>query len=164
VFSLRGPALGVRSLDRVRALALGALASPEERPVAEQLLLGAPAAVDQPALLQGVERAPELAADQGGEREVHVVAAQEDVIADGDPLEHQVAGVIGDLDQREVGGAAADVAHQDDIAGRELAPPAIAARREIGVERRLRLLEQGHAVEAGLARGDHGQLARDRVE
>ena len=56
-----------------------------------------------------------------GEREVHVVAAEQDVVADGDALERQRALLLVDRDQGEVGGAAADVAHQHDVAGAELA-------------------------------------------
>ena len=46
------------------------------------------------------------------EREVHVVAAEQDVIADRDALEREVAVVLADRDQAEVGRAAADVAHE----------------------------------------------------
>ena len=50
------------------------------------------------------------------QRQVHVVAAEQDVIADGDALEREVAVGLADGDQREVGGAAADVADQHDVA------------------------------------------------
>ena len=99
-----------------------------------------------------------------GEREVHVVAAEQDVIADRDALEREVAAVVANLDQREVGRAAADVAHEHDVAGLQILAPRLAARREVRVERGLRLLEQRDLVEAGLARRDDRQLARDRIE
>ena len=82
--------------------------------------------------------------------EIHVVAPEQDVVADRDPLEREVAGVAGDLDQREVGGAAADVAHQHHAArGQILAPVASPRVAEVRViERRLRLLEQRHLVDS----------------
>ena len=52
---------------------------------------------------------------QAREREVHVVAAEQDVLADGDALEREVAVLLGHRDQAEVGGAAADVADEDEI-------------------------------------------------
>ena len=68
-----------------------------------------------------------------GEREVHVVAAEQDVVADGDALERQLAALLAHGDQGEVGGAAADVADQDDVADRELP-----ARQRVAVWRRSR--------------------------
>ena len=55
------------------------------------------------------------------ERQVHVVAAEQDVIADRDPLEGERAALLADRDQREVGGAAADVADEHDVADPDLA-------------------------------------------
>ena len=54
------------------------------------------------------------------EREVHVVAAEQDVLADRDALEREVAVALRDGDQAEVGGAAADVAHEDQVADARL--------------------------------------------
>ena len=51
-------------------------------------------------------------------------------------------GLFADGDQREVGGAAADVADQHDVADLDLLAPAVAAGVDPGVERGLRLLEQ----------------------
>ena len=48
--------------------------------------------------------------------------------------------------------------------GLELLAPAVAGLRQPGVEGGLRLLEQGHLVQARLLGGRHGQLARHRVE
>ena len=63
--------------------------------------------------------------DRVGQGQVHVVAAQQDVLADGQARQREVARVVVDGDQREVGRAAADVAHeQDDVAGLDL-PAAI---------------------------------------
>ena len=54
------------------------------------------------------------------ERQVHVVAAEQDVIADRDALEREIAVVFADENQAEVGRAAADVAHEHEIADAEL--------------------------------------------
>ena len=117
--------------------------------------------------LSGVELDPlgsELLRGGVGQRQVHVVAAEQDVIADGDPLERQVALDLADRDQREVGGAAADVAHQDHVTDGELLAPAVAGLAQPRVERRLRLLEQRHVRQARVGGGAHRELARDRVE
>ena len=50
--------------------------------------------------------------DRAREREVHVVAAEQQVIADGDALEPELAAARARRDQREVGRAAADVDDQ----------------------------------------------------
>ena len=71
--------------------------------------------------LPGVERLAlglELRLQRIGQRQIHVVAAEQDVLADADALELQVAVDIGDGDQAEIGGAAADVADEDDVARR----------------------------------------------
>ena len=46
-----------------------------------------------------------------GEGEIHVVAAQKDVIADGDARQHELPRFFADGDQREVRRAAADIAN-----------------------------------------------------
>ncbi len=102
--------------------------------------------------------------DRVGQGQVHVVAAQEDVLADGQPREDQVARFILDGDQGEVGRSAADVADQDDIAGLHLLAPVLALAGEPGVKRGLRLFEQGDVLEAGLGGRLDRQLARDGVE
>ena len=98
------------------------------------------------------------------EREVHVVAAEQDVIADRDALEREVAVVLADEDQAEIGRAAADVAHEQQVADAELPPPALARAVDPRIAGGLRLLEQRHAREAGLGRGAKRQLARLFVE
>ena len=80
--------------------------------------------------------------DGVGQGQVHVVAAQEDVLADGQPREDQVAPFVADGDQREVGRSAADVADQDDVADLDLLAPLLALGGEPGVEGGLRLFEQ----------------------
>jgi hypothetical protein len=134
------------------------------RTVGEQGLLGAAARMDERALLQRIELLVEIALDDRSEREVDVVAPEQDVIADRDALERERATIVGDLDQREIGGAASDVAHEHDITGLEVLAPLIAPRGEVRVERGLRLLEQRDLLEPGLAGRDDRELAGDRVE
>ncbi len=96
---------------------------------------------------------------QARERQIHVVAAEQDVIANRDALEREIAVVLADQDQAEVGRAAADVAHEHEIAGAQLPPPAIAGAVDPGVAGGLRLLEQGHVREPG----DLGRAQRQRA-
>jgi hypothetical protein len=114
------------------------------RPAAEQLSLARRHAWTSAAVLHRVEllALPQSVAGDRGQRQIHVVAAEQDVIADRDPLERERATVVGDLDQREVGGAAADVAHQHDVAGHQLLAATRRRSRQVRVERGLRLLEQ----------------------
>ena len=74
----------------------------------------------------------ELARDDVGQREVHVVAAEQDVVADRDAVQLEVAVALDHGDQREVGGAAADVDDQDHVADLHLLAPAVAAGLEPG--------------------------------
>ena len=64
-----------------------------------------------------------------GQREVHVVAAEQDVLADREPREGEVAALVADGDQGEVGRAAADVADEDDVADLDLLAPGVARAR-----------------------------------
>ncbi len=99
------------------------------------------------------------------ERQVHVVASQQDVVAHGDPLEREVALVVANLDEREVGGPAPDVDDEDDVPHRHVASPRVAALRNPVVQRRLGLLEQhGCILEAGELRRLEGEFAGDGVE
>ena len=127
-----------------------------------QLAPGQPAAAAGQARLQGV-----------GEGQVDIVAAEQQVVADRHPAQGQTAGgasVGGDLEQAEIGGAAADVAHQhagaaaagtlqqvEQAAG--VAPPP-----EPVVKGRLRLLDQPHRRITGEGRRLQGELLRRLVE
>ena len=51
-----------------------------------------------------------------GEREVHVVATEENMVADREAGELDIAAGFGDGDQREIAGATADIDHEDDVA------------------------------------------------
>jgi hypothetical protein len=85
------------------------------------------------------------------------------VLAHGDAIEREFALAAGDGDQGEVGGAAADVHHQDQIAhSHAFAPVGVAF--DPGVESGLRLFEQCEIAVAGLNGGFQRQFARHRIE
>ena len=131
----------------------------------KERFLGTPARVEQADALRGVEPLHafgQRAGNRVGQGQVHVVAAQKDVLAHGQPREHQVAAFVFHGDQGEVGRSAADVADQDDVAGLHLLAPLLALVSEPGVERSLRLFEQRDILETGLGGRLDGQLARDR--
>ena len=86
------------------------------------------------------------------------------MFADADALQRQFAVPLGDGDQAEVGGAAADVADQDDVARGHLGTPLLSRLRGPRVERRQRLLEQDDLAEAGGLRRLGGQVSRHLVE
>ena len=137
------------------------------RRVGEQRLLRHAGLVPQRLQLPGVDAVSfpfEPLLHDVRQRQVHVVAAEQDVIADRDALEREVAVALADRDQREVGGAAADVAHQHDVADAQLPAPAVARAVDPRVEGGLRLLEQRDVREAGGVRRLQRQLARHRVE
>ena len=97
------------------------------------------------------------------QRQVDVIAAQQNVLAHGHAIEGEFALALGDRDQGEVGSAAADIHHQDQIAHlHALAPVGVAF--DPGIERGLRLFEQGEIPVAGLLGGFERQLARHRIE
>ena len=66
----------------------------------------------------------ELARDDVREREVHVVAAEQDVLADRHAMQFEIAVALDHRDQRQVGRAAADVDAQDQVADLHLLTPA----------------------------------------
>src|SRR4051794_26342204 len=77
-----------------------------------------------------------------GQRQIHVVAAEQDVIANGDALQREIPVLLADQNQTEVGRAAADIADQHQVAGAELPPPAVTGAVDPRIARRLWLLEQ----------------------
>ncbi len=140
----------------------------------QQLLLRYPAALHQlreagggQALARRATAGVEALLDQVGERQVHVVAAQHQVVADADAGQARrrdaVRGGL-DLDQGEVGGAAADVAHQQQAGLRELGGELFAVAEQPVVEGGLRLLQQAQARQAGEAGRLQGERARALVE
>ena len=130
----------------------------------QQQLLGGAAAVHQLRQPAGRERARRLTPRQAGlgrmrQRQVHVVAAQHQMVA------HAQAGQPGlavdqfHLDQAEVGGAAAHIADQHQPGLRQFLGELAAMAQQPVVKHRLRLFQQAQPGQAGLARGGQGQGA-----
>ncbi len=107
----------------------------------------------------------ELARHVIGQGQVHVVAADQKVVAHGQPLQHEVARFLGHAHERQIGRTAAHVAHQKLVAELQLAPPTIADVRQPRVDRRLGLFEKDHALgQAGGQGRLAGQFARAGVK
>ena len=98
------------------------------------------------------------------ERQVHVVAAEQEVVADRHALDGELAAAVPGGHEREVGGAATDVDDQNEWMARDRVAPVAFVYDQPGVEGRLRLLEQHEPVEARRARRLDRQLARHGVE
>ena len=84
--------------------------------VAEEALFGGGALAAQAAALADGERHAELGFDEPGDGEIEIVAAKEEMLADGGAGEVDQVAIARDADEAEVAGAAADVADQDDLA------------------------------------------------
>ena len=82
----------------------------------QQQLLGGGALAAQRATLTDGQRRPELRLDQPSEGQVEIVAAQQQVLANGRAREVHRLTAARDPDQAEVAGAATHVAHQHDLA------------------------------------------------
>ena len=103
--------------------------------------------------------------DMVGQRQIHVVAAHQQMVADGQPLQLQLSFGLGDFDQCQVGRAAADVTHQQAIADVQELAPAFTLRGEPGVHGRLRFLQQDQVGrQAGGQRGLARQFAGGGIE
>ena len=138
-----------------------------ERRVAKEFFLRLAATVAEQLHLADVEldrAGGEALGDDEGELPVHVVAAEQHMVADGDARQDEPAGLLADRDEAEVAGAAAHVADQHHVADLHLLAPALALPVEPGVERGLRFLEECEVFEARRPRRLDGQLARRRVE
>ena len=96
-----------------------------------------------------VELAAELWFEQTRERNVDVVAAEQEMIADGETFQSDARLGVAHGDQAEVGGAAADVDDEEKLQTFEAVLPVAFVATEPGVERRLRFLQQPDAL-AGL--------------
>ena len=132
------------------------------RRLAEQPFLGRAA---QPAKRRPLrERQPhggadpgDLALDDRGEREIEVVAAEEQVIADRHALERRRTRFDADPDQAEIGGAAADVADECNLFVFERDRPPLFGHPR--VERGDRFLQQRQRRHPRRPRRLDGQLA-----
>src|SRR5699024_1802314 len=108
---------------------------------------------------------------QVGDGQIHVVAAQQDVVADREPFDIRAGATMVQLEEAEIRRAATDIDHQNMMrSGRAIAKTREQVRRRVvplqpAVERRLRLLQQSNALrKAGLPGGRERQALRDGVE
>jgi hypothetical protein len=135
--------------------------------IREQSLLRFAATLDQAAKLPRIQFRPflgEALADLVGEAEIHIVAAEQDVVADGHSLEDQLAVPFPNRDQAQVGRTAADVADQNQVAQPHRCAPVVAARVDPGVEGSLRLFEDRYLWQSRFARGAYREIARHGIE
>ena len=162
------PQLGAnRAADQPSTLAehrngAGALVRPREQRLLRDAALMPQSLQLPPVDAMAVRLEPLLCHAREGE--VHVIPAEQDVIANRDALEREIAVALADQNQAEIGRAAADVHHEQQIANTEAVTPAIASAVDPRIERRLRLLEQRHAREPRLRRRAKCQLAGFLVE
>ncbi len=132
--------------------------------IVEQLLLGRGTLPPQTAALADGELGVELGFDEPGQREIEIVAAQQQMLADGSAREvHQIA-LAGDANQAEIAGAAADVADQHNLAIEQLLTRLREVVGDPRVERRGGLFEQREALDAGFFRRHDRELAGLFVE
>jgi hypothetical protein len=96
---------------------------------------------------------------------IHVVAADEQVVADRDSPQHQLAALFSYADERQIGRPAAHVTNQERVADFEHPPPTLTHRGEPGVDGCLRFFEQHQA--GGQTGGESrfaSELSRGGVE
>ena len=99
------------------------------------------------------------------QRQIEIIAAEDQMIADGDAMElHFAAFAAADANEREVGSSAADIADQNLLARRDQLLPIGLMGVNPGVKSGLRLFDQHHARQTGRRRRFDGQLPGDLVE
>ena len=132
----------------------------------QQLFFRRPALLPQRVQLKCVKLGPfggELRFDVPGKREIDVIAAEQYVLANGDPVQLQFTLALGHRDQREIGSAAADIDHQDQIAHPDAIAP-IWVTLQPCIKGRLRLFEENYIRVASFLSGALRQFAGDRIE
>ena len=95
---------------------------------------------------------------RGGQSQVHVIAAEEQMVADGDPAETEIVPLGLHLNQTEIACPAADITDEDELVCADVALPVLSVVEEPGIERSLRFLDQGDALQAGVAGRLHRQF------
>ena len=149
-----------RTADERRAFALDHQIDLVGSVIGEEFLLGRAGPGAELGELATAELAAEAFLGELGEGEVDVVAAEEEVRADGAAAQDAGLGVF---DEGEVAGAAADVDDQGALAGEQLRLP-IGGAGEPGAEGGERFLKQHRMRQAGFAGGFDGELTGDFVE
>ena len=97
-------------------------------------------------------------------REVHIVAAKQDVIANSHACELQFTILFCYGNQREVGCASADIHYKDDVSDFDTFSESVAHLLDPGVECRLWFFEQRHIVKPRLGGGLCREFTRCRIE
>ena len=96
---------------------------------------------------------------QPGQREIEIVAAEQQMLADRGAGELDAIAIAMDPDQSEVAGAAADVADQHELAVEQAFLRLRQVIRDPGIKRRGRLFHQRELFDSGFARGLNGEFA-----
>ena len=102
--------------------------------------------------------------DRVRQSQIHVVAAQQDVITDRHAGQLEFALFFVDGNEREVGGSAADIDDQDDFAGPNLFAKLITHRLTPRIESGLGFLNQCDLRASSAVGGLEGQIARGGVK
>ena len=161
---------GARAANQLRAAAQQGDVGLRRRVGTQQQFFGGAAALHQlrEARCRQTGSIAQAALNVVRQRQVHVVAAEHQMFADADARQTRQA--IGggrsvlDRNQRQVRGAAADVAHQHLLRAVQLRGQLLALAKQPVVEGGLRFFQQAQRGQAGIARGLQRQGARAFVE
>ena len=153
---------GLRAADDLPAAAHHGHGVRRRRIRREQGLLRLPTCLREQAILDGIESASarQLRLDVLGKGEVHVVAAEQQMVADRLAEEAELAVLLVRLNQTDVGGAAADVDDQTEIAGPDAGGVLDGMTCEPAIKCGLWLFEEREVSKAGLASGIDGLRLR----
>jgi len=97
----------------------------------------------------GTARSGELRLDLPGQGQIDVVAAQDQVVSNGNPLETGASFDVPQDNQGEIGGTAAHIADQDQLAGLNVLTPVVFMLHEPAVKSRQGFFEQNDGIDAG---------------
>jgi hypothetical protein len=116
--------------------------------------------------LEGIELGAfsrKLALDIPGERQIPVVAAEQNVLAHSQAVERQLTSALRYRDEGKIRRAPTDIDHQNQVARlNALSPVGVAFNP--GVEGSLGLLEHDDIAVNGLIAGSHGEIPRNGIE
>src|SRR6266700_1465251 len=93
-------------------------------------------------------------------RQVHIVAAQKNVIADGDTRELKSAVFLSDAYERKIGCSSADIHDENDVSQFDLLAKTVSGLFQPRIERRLRFFNQGDVFKTRDLGRLNRQLAR----
>src|SRR5262249_5730476 len=111
----------------------------------EQLLLGHSALMPQSLQLPYIDAIAQrfqALLQKARQRQVHVVATQQDVVADGDAFQRQFATLFGNHNKAEISRATADVAHENEVADFDAVAPGCTPAFQPSLKGRLRFFDQ----------------------